>query len=377
LRAKAGDQAAPVRAALGLQPIEEAGVEALDEGAERGGKSGNRSGLVVDEREGGAPDLTAAIAVEIVEELGKAGDQIGFGKNHVDRQPDLEPVADFLDPLPDGAGMRPPFPAGTAEGGDRDRDQDAVQRLARPCALQEVEKGLPAGMVDRGVGILRRVAPGGVDQHRILGEPPVAEPRAADPGDRSLPHFRGQRKAQPGIQERRRLAGAGRADDRIPGLFVEIVAGAARLAQQVERGAELLLQRRRLLGRGGDRRIGGGRDDASGQGRVAAAPAEVEQQVDAGPQGQHRKDDREAHAPAFEEGEERAEEPDETGEECGADKAQQPARDEKSEHAAHPSSRLRECRTVAHSGARAPGPGPRPARRQAPPARPEPMNTGL
>ena len=34
-----------------------------------------------------------------------------------------------------------------------------------------------------GVGILRGVAAGGVDQHRIFGEPPVAIARAADAGD--------------------------------------------------------------------------------------------------------------------------------------------------------------------------------------------------
>ena len=84
------------------------------------------------------------------------------------------------------------------ELGQRHRDDQTVQRLAQPGALQQVEKALPTGAIDRLVGILRRIPAGGVDQHRLLGEPPLAQPRPADAGHRVLPHLGGERKPQPG-----------------------------------------------------------------------------------------------------------------------------------------------------------------------------------
>ena len=50
------------------------------------------------------------------------------------------------------------------EIGDGDGDEDAVDRLARTVAAQQVEEAEPASLVRLGVGILRRVAAGGVDQ---------------------------------------------------------------------------------------------------------------------------------------------------------------------------------------------------------------------
>ena len=112
--------------------------------------------------------------------------------------------------------------------------------------FEQVEERLPAGAVDRRVGILGRVAAGGVDQHRVLGEPPVAQPGAADAGDGALAHLGGQREFQAGVQQRRGLAGAGRPDDRVPGLLVEVAARAARLLQQRERRGQLLARARPL-----------------------------------------------------------------------------------------------------------------------------------
>ena len=113
--------------------------------------------------------------------------------------------------------------------GQRDGDDHPVQRLARPGPLQQIEECFPAGAVHRGVRILRGVAAGGVDQHRVVGEPPVAQPRAADARDRVLPHLLGQREMQPGVQQRSRLAGAGRADDDVPRLLIQPTALAAPL----------------------------------------------------------------------------------------------------------------------------------------------------
>ena len=105
---------------------------------------------------------------------------------------------------------------------------------ARPGLLQQIEERVPAGAIDRGVRILRGVAAGRVDQHGVLGEPPVAQPRAADAGDRALPHLLRQRETQAGVQQCRRLAGARRTDDRVPRLLVQIAA-AARATSSADR----------------------------------------------------------------------------------------------------------------------------------------------
>ncbi len=146
--------------------------------------------------------------------------------------------------------------------GDRDGDDDAVDRLARPVAAQEIEKGEPASAVGLGVGILRRVAPGGVDQQSLVGEPPVAIARAADARHRLRAAADGERKAQARIDERRGLARARRADDEIPRQIVERRPARLAAAQGLERVLHLLLEdggvavlldrlRHRLFERGG------------------------------------------------------------------------------------------------------------------------------
>ena len=101
---------------------------------------------------------------------------------------------------------------------------------------------------DLGVGILRRVAAGGVDQHRLFGEPPVAVARAADARDRRGRRAARQRKFQAGIDQRRGLAGAGRADDDVPRQIVEIAGlAAARGLQRRERILHPLLEHRLVV----------------------------------------------------------------------------------------------------------------------------------
>ena len=55
--------------------------------------------------------------------------------------------------------------------------------LARSVRFEKIEESEPALAVALRVEVLRRVAAGGVDQDRFLGEPPVAVARAADAGD--------------------------------------------------------------------------------------------------------------------------------------------------------------------------------------------------
>ena len=187
---------------------------------------------------------------------------------------------------------------------------------------QHVEEGEPAPPVDLGVRILRGVAPGRVDQHGLVGEPPVAISRAADALDRLGRGVAGERKLEARIDQRRRLAGAGRADDEIPGQVVE--GGRAGLAGALEgrkrvlhfllqdRGVAFLFRRlgHRLLDGGGGATPG---DDAPGD------RAADDQQND--------EDDDEARDHAFErlhvaDRNERTREPDQRGENQCADNAE-------------------------------------------------------
>ncbi len=100
---------------------------------------------------------------------------------------------------------------------DVDGEQHAVDRPARPRLAQQGEEAVPGAGVDRRVRFLRGVAAGGVDQHRLVGEPPVAVARAADAAHAGAAHLLGQREVQAGVDQRRGLARAGRADEDVPG----------------------------------------------------------------------------------------------------------------------------------------------------------------
>ena len=126
---------------------------------------------------------------------------------------------------------------------EADRHQDAVDGLTRPVLLQKIEKREPALLIGLDVGILRRIAARGVDQHRILGEPPVTVARPADTGDGGRCRAARQRKFQPGIHQRGGLAGAWRSDQQIPGQVIEMIAlSVARLLQRCQRVLHLLLE---------------------------------------------------------------------------------------------------------------------------------------
>ena len=80
------------------------------------------------------------------------------------------------------------------------------------------------------VFFLRRPAAGGVEHDGFVGQPPVAVARAAEALDRAPPPPRRVRELQARVAQRRALAGAGRADDRVPGQQVQRVAPVARRA---------------------------------------------------------------------------------------------------------------------------------------------------
>ncbi len=172
----------------------------------------------------GSPDRAAAAFIEASEIFGEAGDKVRLCEEHVDREMDPQAVADLRQPLPDLADVDAEFLS--VEGdqiGEANGDDDAVDGLLRPVLSEDRQKGQPALAVGDGVRVLRGVSAGGVDQHRVLGKPPVAVARSAHTFDGcAVAGFR-KCEAKSGIDEGCRLAGPRGADDQIPGDLVEKV----------------------------------------------------------------------------------------------------------------------------------------------------------
>ena len=183
---------------------------------------------------------------------------------------------------------------------------DAVQRLARPEALSSSRKPSQARGIGLAVAVLRRVAAGGVEQHRLVGEPPVAVARAADALHRRLARF-AERKAQPGVDQRGGLARARRADEHVPGQLVEVrplAAGALKraLRSTVDRFLEALGARAISCAERADDRLGRRRRRArSSSGSRAVRHARTTSQMT-----QAKIDDQDRRRPAREQRLERA-----------------------------------------------------------------------
>ena len=180
--------------------------------------------LVVRERH--APHLRAAFRGEILEVLGEAVDEVALGDHEIDRQ--LNPKLPVQ--LVEAAARR--VDVGLARGRaldqqivGADREDDAVDRAACPVLAQQREELAPAQAVGRRIGVLRRIAAGGIEEDRLVGEPPVAVARAADAAQRPLADALLDRELQPGIDQRGGLARTRRADDDVPRQIVEAVAG--------------------------------------------------------------------------------------------------------------------------------------------------------
>ena len=228
---------------------------------------------------------------------------------------------------------------GRGDVGHRDRDDHAIQRLPGARALQQTQEGAPAGLVDRRVAVLRGVTAGGIDEHRVLGKPPIAHPRAADAGDRVLPHFRGKGEFQASVQKRGGLAGAGRPDDRVPRLFIQIAARPRRLFQQRQRGRQLFRHRRHFFGGclGGCVGLGAFRYAFDQCGFIFPAAA-IEEPVYACPKQRQHNDQSETRPPRLQKRNERPKIPNQRRDRRDASKAHEPAGQKKAKDAFHDAS---------------------------------------
>jgi hypothetical protein len=194
-----------------------------------------------------APDLIALLLAELAEGLVEARDQVALRHHHVDRRTHAEMGVQLLQAQAQlGRVLLAVGRCLLQQVLDVHRQQHAVDRSARPALLQQAEKLLPGGGVCLLVGLLQRVAAGGVDQHRLVGEPPVAVAGAADALDRRLAHLAGQREGQPGIHQRGGLARPRGADEHVPGQLVEVLA--ALEERPLARRAGTLLEHLQRLG---------------------------------------------------------------------------------------------------------------------------------
>ncbi len=174
--------------------------------------------------------VARCVLVGVAEVVGEAGEQVALGDQQIDRKAHAKLLVQLLHALAHRARVLGPLGrAARQQVGHRHRHQHAVQRLARPAALQQAEKAGPGLAVAALVAVLRGVAARGVDQHRLVGEPPVAVARAADAAKLVL--RRASRRAEtcsPELTQRGGLARAGRADDDVPRQLVQVALAQAR-----------------------------------------------------------------------------------------------------------------------------------------------------
>ncbi len=230
LLGKGVDQVAPLRVALVLQALHQPVVQALLQQLEFGDEvldHAFRIGGVV-HRQGRAPNLGPFLLTQIVEEFDKAGDQVGLGEQHVNREANAEMFVQLLHPLFDGQRLgRALVLALLHQVGQADGDEGAVDGPAAAMFLEQVQKAAPSRPVHFLVAVLGGVAAGGIQQDPLVGEPPVAIAGAAHAA-----HLAGaQRKVQAGVDQRGGFAGAGRADDDVPGQLVQILTASGPAAQ--------------------------------------------------------------------------------------------------------------------------------------------------
>jgi hypothetical protein len=227
LLGKALDRAAPVDVPLLVDPRDQPAVEALHDRVVLGPEGVDYAARVLRraDRKGQAPDLTALLAAQVVEELDEARDQVALGQHDIDRNLDLEILGQLLQTLSHGDRVEPPFlPALLGEVVQAEGDDDAVDRAAAAMLLQQLEEPGPGRAVDRPVAVLGGIAAGRVQQHGFVGEPPVAVPGAAHAANTHVVGAEpvGQGELQARILQRCRLARARRPYDEVPGELIEL-----------------------------------------------------------------------------------------------------------------------------------------------------------
>lgn len=124
--------------------------------------------------------------------------------------------------------------------GNADGDNHAVNGLATAVFTQQVDKFQPLPGVLNLLALLSGVAPRGIQQNRLVGEPPVAVACAANAAQRGFTEAIRQRELQPGVGQRGGFTGTRRANNDVPRQLIEVLrAEALRPLRAMSRFAEV------------------------------------------------------------------------------------------------------------------------------------------
>ena len=124
------------------------------------------------------------LSSQIVEELCESSDQVAFGEQKVDGEADIEDALQLVHPFLYGPDMLVLFRIRlTQEISHADGNNRAINGAAFAMLLQQFQEARPRGPVDLWMAVLRRVATGRVEKHRLVGEPPVAVSGSPDAPD--------------------------------------------------------------------------------------------------------------------------------------------------------------------------------------------------
>ena len=208
-------------------------VGAVHDLVEDAGEALEVPGLLGGTRVRPAEELALLGRVELREELGEAEDAVGLGDQDEDREADLQHLLEVEQLLADVLGLALLLVGRVLDqAGRRDHHDGAVDRAVLAVLPQQLEEGRPLLLVG-GALLLEGEAAGGVEDHRLVREPPVAVAGAAGAGEGVGAH----RELEPRVLERRALARLRLADQQVPG---EGVDRHPRLAQLGDRGLPLL-----------------------------------------------------------------------------------------------------------------------------------------
>ena len=166
--------------------------------------------------------------IHILEELAESEHKVALGDDDVHGEPHAQRTLHVIELFGDASPFafeRVSRVADQTVGGNR-QDQ-AVERKVGTVGLQQIEEFLPLSR-GAGVDLFEHEPAGRIENHGLVGEPPIHVDRTADALERILEPGRESHIAVP---DRLGLARARLAHDHVPGEVVQILPGAAELLQ--------------------------------------------------------------------------------------------------------------------------------------------------
>ena len=186
-------------------------------------------GLVGPLRVRPADELPLVDRVELREELREAEDPVGLRHHDEDGEADLEHPLQVHELRPDVRGLLVLLLGRVLEEGrGRDDHEDAVDRAVLAVLLEHLQEGRPLRRVG-GRLFLEREPAGGVEDDRLVREPPVAVPRPARAGEAVA----ADGELEAGVLQRRRLARLRLADEEVPRERVDLEARPLELGERL------------------------------------------------------------------------------------------------------------------------------------------------